>query len=88
LSWLFSIRYLFSYKLTEHQLTSLREKKMIETLFMALALALIIEGLIPALFPNKWRNYVLKLAEESTSSIRNIGVSLIIFGAFILWLLQ
>jgi len=61
---------------------------MIETLFMALALALIIEGLIPALFPNKWRNYVLKLAEESTSSIRNIGVSLIIFGAFILWLLQ
>jgi uncharacterized protein YjeT (DUF2065 family) len=61
---------------------------MADTLFMALALALIIEGLIPALFPNKWRNYVLKLAEESTSSIRNIGVSLIIFGAFILWLLQ
>ena len=61
---------------------------MADTLFMALALALIIEGLIPALFPNKWRNYVLKLAEESTSSIRNIGVCLIIFGAFILWLLQ
>ena len=61
---------------------------MIETLFMALALALIIEGLIPALFPNKWRNYVLKLAEESTSSIRNIGVSLIILGVFILWVLQ
>jgi uncharacterized protein YjeT (DUF2065 family) len=61
---------------------------MVETLFMALAFALIIEGLIPALFPNKWRNYVLKLAEESTSSIRNIGVGLIIFGAFILWLLQ
>ena len=61
---------------------------MAETLFMALAIALIIEGLIPALFPNKWRNYVLKLADESTSSIRNIGVSLIIFGSFILWLLQ
>jgi uncharacterized protein YjeT (DUF2065 family) len=61
---------------------------MADTLFMALAIALIIEGLIPALFPNKWRNYVLKLAEESTSSIRNLGVALIIFGAFILWLLQ
>jgi uncharacterized protein YjeT (DUF2065 family) len=61
---------------------------MADTLFMALALALIIEGLIPALFPNKWRNYVLKLAEESTSSIRNIGVGLIIFGAFILWIIQ
>jgi len=61
---------------------------MADTLIMALALALIIEGLIPALFPNKWRSYVLKLAQESTSSIRNIGVGLIIFGAFILWLLQ
>jgi len=61
---------------------------MADTLLMALAIALIIEGLIPALFPNKWRNYVLKLAQESTSSIRNIGVSLILFGAFILWLLQ
>ena len=61
---------------------------MADTLIMALALALIIEGLIPALFPNKWRNYVLKLAQESTSSIRNIGVGLIIVGAFILWLLQ
>jgi len=60
---------------------------MVETLFTALAVALIIEGLIPALFPNKWRNYVLKLAEESTAAIRNIGFSLIIFGAFILWLL-
>ena len=60
---------------------------MAETLLMALAIALIIEGLIPALFPNKWRNYVLKLAEESTTAIRNIGISLILFGAFILWLL-
>jgi uncharacterized protein YjeT (DUF2065 family) len=61
---------------------------MADTLFMALAIALIIEGLIPALFPNKWRDYVLKLAEESPSSIRNIGVGLIAFGAFILWLLS
>jgi len=61
---------------------------MLDTLLMALAIALIIEGLIPAFFPNKWRNYVLKLAEESPASIRNIGISLIIFGAFILWLVQ
>jgi uncharacterized protein YjeT (DUF2065 family) len=61
---------------------------MIETLLMAIAIALIIEGLIPALFPNKWRNYVLKLAEESATSIRNIGISLIFFGIFLLWLLR
>lgn len=61
---------------------------MAETLLMALAIALIIEGLIPALFPNKWRNYVLKLAEESTTTIRNIGISLIGLGALIFWLLR
>ncbi len=35
-----------------------------EILFTAIALALIIEGIIPALFPNKWRAYVLKLANS------------------------
>jgi len=59
---------------------------MTNTLLMALAIALIIEGLIPALFPNKWRAYVLKLAEESTSSIRSIGFTVIIFGCLLLWL--
>ena len=57
-----------------------------DTLLMALALALIIEGFIPALFPNKWRAYVLKLAEESTSSIRNIGITVIFLGCLLLWL--
>ena len=61
---------------------------MVDTLLMALAIAFIIEGLIPALFPNKWRNYVLKLAEETPSSIRNIGVGLIIFGLSLLFLVR
>ncbi len=57
-----------------------------EILFSALALALIIEGLIPALFPNKWRAYVLKLADEPIQSIRTIGVVLVAIGLFLLWL--
>jgi hypothetical protein len=61
---------------------------MIDTLLMAFAIAFIIEGAIPALFPNKWRSYVLKLAKESPASIRNIGISLIILGLFILFLLK
>ena len=47
---------------------------MTTTLLMAIAIALIIEGLIPALFPNKWRAYVLKLANESVATIRQIGI--------------
>jgi len=61
---------------------------MVDTLLMALAFALIIEGLIPALFPNKWRNYVLKLAEESVSSIRSIGITVIILGCLLLWIIK
>ena len=53
--------------------------------FMALAIALMIEGLIPALFPNKWRAYVLKLAKESPQAIRRIGISMIVIGAFTFW---
>jgi len=61
---------------------------MVNTLLMALALALIIEGLIPALFPNKWRAYVLKLAEEPISSIRSIGITVIILGCILFWLVK
>jgi uncharacterized protein len=60
----------------------------IQLLLTALALALIIEGLVPALFPNKWRAYVLKLAEETPQSIRSIGVTIIVIGLIILWLSQ
>ena len=59
---------------------------MTETLLLALAIALIIEGLIPALFPNKWRAYVLKLANEPVSSIRSIGIVVLLIGCVILWL--
>lgn len=61
---------------------------MTTTLLTALAIALIIEGLIPALFPNKWRAYVLKLANESIGSIRQIGVFLVFIGLVLLWLIN
>ena len=53
---------------------------------MAIALAFIIEGIIPTLFPNKWRNYVLKIANESPATIRKIGVSIFAIGVILLWL--
>jgi len=59
---------------------------MTKTLLLALAIALIIEGLIPALFPNKWRAYVLRLANESVSSIRTIGIVVLSIGCVLFWL--
>jgi uncharacterized protein YjeT (DUF2065 family) len=55
---------------------------------MAVAIALIIEGLIPALFPNKWRAYVLKLANEPVSAIRQIGIFLVFIGLLLFWLVN
>jgi len=60
----------------------------VELFITAIALALIIEGLIPALFPNKWRAYVLKLAEETPQSIRSIGIMIITIGLVMLWLID
>ena len=58
---------------------------MTSTILMALAIALIIEGLIPALFPNKWRAYVLKIANEPVSTIRQIGIFLLLVGGLLFW---
>ncbi len=59
---------------------------MLDILLTALALALIIEGLLPALFPNKWRNYVQRLAKESPQSIRQVGLTVVVMGVILLWL--
>ena len=58
---------------------------MVSTLLTALAIAFILEGLIPALFPNKWRAYVLKLANEPITAIRQVGIFLLLIGALLLW---
>ncbi|WP_420839782.1 DUF2065 family protein [Colwellia maritima] len=41
-----------------------------------------------SLFPNKWKNYLLKLAEQSISDIRNIGIFILTLGAIVVWLSQ
>jgi len=54
----------------------------------AFGLVLIIEGVGPALFPNKWRNYLLKIAEQPIKDIRNIGVVILAIGVIIVYLSQ
>lgn len=58
---------------------------MLHTLLLAFAIALIIEGFFPALFPNKWRTYVLKLSKEKPSTIRTTGIVIILMGSLIIW---
>ena len=53
---------------------------------LAFGLVLIIEGLAPALFPNKWKNYLLKITELPTQDIRNIGLVILMIGVAVIWL--
>lgn len=59
-----------------------------DTLLLAFGLVLIIEGITPALFPNKWQAYIRKLAEQPIADIRNIGLFILLLGIIIIWISQ
>lgn len=54
-----------------------------DVLLLAFALLLIFEGLGPALFPAKWREYLREIAQLADPQLRVIGIALILIG----WLL-
>ena len=57
-----------------------------EILLTALALMLIIEGVIPFLVPIFWRNTFRRLTEMSDGQLRFIGLSSMIAGLLLLYL--
>ncbi len=59
---------------------------MTTNILMAIGFVCILEGLIPALFPNKWQAYIKKIAAESPSTIRTIGLIMMTLGAVILFI--
>ncbi len=56
-----------------------------EQLWIAFAMVLIIEGLGPLLFPNKWRNYIVQLTQLPLGHLRQLGGILVVVGGFILF---
>jgi hypothetical protein len=54
-------------------------------LWPALAMLLIIEGLGPLLFPNRWQAYLRKLAAEPAANLQQFGIVLVSAGALWLW---
>ena len=53
-------------------------------LLPALALVLIVEGIGPLLFPNKWRNYLLQVSQQPSNQLRQMGGVLVIRGTLLL----
>ncbi|PSJ17183.1 DUF2065 domain-containing protein [Nitrosomonas supralitoralis] len=55
-----------------------------ENLLIAIALMLILEGMLPFLSPNIWREVFRKLAEINDSQIRFIGLTSMLIGLIML----
>ena len=56
---------------------------MSETLWFAIGLLLIIEGIGPLLFPNRWQDFIRQISELGSESIRRIGGCLVVAGLVI-----
>ena len=56
------------------------------TLLMALALMLVVEGLLPFLAPRVWRETFLRLMQLSDGQIRFFGLTSMIFGLILLFI--
>jgi len=52
-----------------------------EILGKALCLVLILEGIIPFLYPTRWRNLVLQLAQISDRQLRTMGLIAMLSGS-------
>lgn len=60
---------------------------MLHTLFIAFAIVLILEGIGPMLFPNKWRNYLRQMVEQPVNQLRSVGGVLVTIGVVSLFFL-
>ena len=55
------------------------------TFLMALALMLILEGVLPFLAPNLWRDTFRRITQMSDGQIRFVGLSSMIVGLLLLY---
>ncbi|PKH23121.1 DUF2065 domain-containing protein [Enterobacterales bacterium CwR94] len=58
------------------------------TLWLALALVLIIEGLGPMLLPRIWRRMILAMAQQPDHLLRRFGGGLVVAGIVIYYMLR
>jgi len=60
---------------------------MVEVL-TAIALVIVLEGVLPALSPSSYRRAAAQLGSLSDKAIRNFGLCLMLFGAALLYLVR
>ncbi len=63
----------------------LGSKNMWEALLIGFALMLVLEGIVPFLYPAKWRNLVATLSQISDKHLRTMGLMSMLVGIAILY---
>ena len=58
------------------------------TIWLALGLVLVVEGLGPLLFPRIWRRMILALAQLPDTVLRRFGGGLVVAGCVIYYMLR
>ncbi|WP_039989371.1 DUF2065 domain-containing protein [Paraglaciecola arctica] len=53
---------------------------MIQTILIAIALVLIVEGLGPMLFANKWQRFLHQVSQQPVNQLRTMGGILVTIG--------
>ena len=59
-----------------------------DELFIALALVLVIEGIMPFVSPHSWRNTMLQASQLPDKVLRIIGLGSMLLGVFLLYMLH
>ena len=57
-------------------------------LLVALCLVLVIEGIVPFLYPRRWREMVMLLAEVDDRTMRIVGLMSMLLGTGLLYLIR
>lgn len=55
---------------------------------VALCLLLVIEGIIPFLYPRRWKELVIMLAEVDDKTMRLVGLASMLLGTVLLYLIN
>jgi uncharacterized protein YjeT (DUF2065 family) len=58
------------------------------SLLVALSLMLVLEGILPFLYPQRWRRLVAQLAQISDANMRVLGLLSMLIGLALLWLVR
>jgi uncharacterized protein YjeT (DUF2065 family) len=59
-----------------------------QVLPVAVALVFIIEGMLPFISPNRWRNMLAMVDQMNDRVIRNVGLGSMLFGLILLYLVH